>query len=113
MSGFEHREQIELAAAVSAIRRELTEAAAQGADEPVRFEVGPIQLEFTVELTHEAGARGGVRAWVLSAGADARATHGATHRVSLTLTPKAAADGGPIEVGNADHGGTSRFSSGS
>ena len=112
MSDVEHGEQIELSAPVSAIRRQLTEAARQGADESVHFEVGPIQMEFTVELTHEAGARGGVRAWVLSAGADARASRGTTHRVSLTLTPRDAATGSPVEIGNTPDGGTSRFGAG-
>ena len=113
MSDVEHGEQIELSAAVSAIRRQLTEAARQGADESVHFEVGPIQMEFTVELGHETGAKGGVRAWVVSAGADVRATRGTTHRVSVTLTPKDAATGAPIEIGNADHGRTTRFGTGS
>lgn len=113
MSGLEPSAQIELSAAVRAIRRELTEAAAQAEGEQVRFEVGPIEMEFTVELTHEAGVKGGVRAWVLSAGADARASHAATHRISVTLTPKDATTGGPVEIGNPDLGRTSRFGGGS
>ncbi len=46
---------IELSAAVRAIRRELAAAAADGEGEPVRFEVGPIQLDLTVGLTRETG----------------------------------------------------------
>ena len=113
MSEADNSGQIELSAAVRAIRQELVRAAAEGADEPVRFEVGPIQMEFTVELGHETGAKGGVRAWVVSAGADVRATRGTTHRVSVTLTPKDAATGAPVEIGNADHGRTTRFGTGS
>ncbi len=104
---------IELSAAVRAIRRELAEAAADGEGEPVRFEVGPIQLELTVELTRETGAKGGVRAWVVEAGADTRTTRGASHHLSFTLTPKDAATGGPVEIADPEPGGTSRFGSGS
>ncbi|WP_034089029.1 trypco2 family protein [Streptacidiphilus albus] len=103
---------IELSAAVRAIRRELAAAAADGEGEPVRFEVGPIQLDLTVELTRETGAKGGVRAWVVEAGADTRATRNSTHHLSFTLTPRSAATGGPVEIADPEPGGTSRFGSG-
>ena len=112
MSGAGQDGRIELSAAVRAVRRELLAAAQEGAGEPLRFEVGPIQMEFTVELTAEAGVSGGVRAWVLNAGAEARATRGSTHRVSFTLTPKDAATGAPVEIGNTADAATSRFSAG-
>jgi Trypsin-co-occurring domain 2 len=63
-------------------------------------------------VTREAEVRGGVRAWVLTAGAEARATRGTTHRVSFTLVPKDAETGGPVEIGNTPDGGTSRFRTG-
>ena len=112
MSGSGYDGRVELSAAVRAIRRELLAAAQEGADEPVRFEVGPIEMEFTVELTAEAGVNGGVRAWVLNAGAEAKASRGSTHRVCFTLTPKDATTGAPVEIGNTPDGGTSRFSAG-
>jgi hypothetical protein len=62
-----------------------------------------------VELRREAGAKGGVKAWVLSAEAEASASRATTHRVSFTLTPKDAVTGGPVEVGNDRPAGTSRF----
>ncbi|WP_042396445.1 trypco2 family protein [Streptacidiphilus carbonis] len=104
--------EIELATAVRAIREQLVQAARDGADSPIRFEVGPVQMDFAVELRREAGASGGVKAWVLSAGAEAKASRGSTHRVSFTLTPKDATTGGPVEVGEPRPGGTSRFGAG-
>ncbi|MEU6574752.1 trypco2 family protein [Streptomyces sp. NPDC046805] len=104
-------ENIELAAAVTAIRNQLTDAAAAGAAESVRFEVGPIQMEFEVELRREAGAKGGVKAWVVSADADAKVSQGRTHRVAFTLTPKDATTGHGVEIGNDSGGDTSRFGS--
>ena len=106
MSDFE---EIELSAAVRAVREQLVLAAAEGAGSAVRFEVGPIQMEFAVEIRREAGARGGVKAWVLTAEAEAKASRGSTHRVSFTLTPKDAATGGDLEIGDTADGGTSRF----
>ncbi|MFC1418297.1 trypco2 family protein [Streptacidiphilus cavernicola] len=106
MSDFE---EIELSAAVRAVRDQLTQAAMEGAGSAVRFEVGPIQMEFAVEIRREAGASGGVRAWVLSAEAEAKASRGSTHRVSFTLTPKDAATGGGLEIGDRADAGTTRF----
>ena len=102
---------IELSAAVRAIRQELVRAAADGEGEDIRFEVGPIQLELTVELTRETGAKGGVRAWVVEAGADTRTTRGTTHHLSFALTPRSATTGGPVEIADPEPGGTSRFGS--
>ena len=102
-------EEIELSAAVRAVRDQLALAAQEGAGAAVRFEVGPIQMDFAVELRREAGVKGGVKAWVLSADAEARASRATTHRVSFTLTPKDAASGGPLEVGGEREAGTGRF----
>lgn len=91
---------IELAAAVAAIRAELEQAAAEGAASPLRFEVGPIALEFEVELRREAKAGGGVKAWVVNAEAGGSSAHGTRQKVAFTLTPRAAAGGGSVEIGN-------------
>jgi hypothetical protein len=105
-------DDIELADAVRAVRDGLMAAAADGDGERIRFEVGPISMEFTVEIRREAGARAGVKAWVLSADADARATRGTTHRVSFTLTPRDAVTGGGLEIGNPNPGSTALFGQG-
>jgi hypothetical protein len=106
MSGFE---EIELSAAVRAIREQLTLAAQEGENSPIRFGVGPIQMEFAVELRREAGAKGGVKAWVVSADAEAKRSQGTTHRVSFTLTPTDAATGRDIEIGDHRPAGVSRL----
>ncbi|MFC1430830.1 trypco2 family protein [Streptacidiphilus sp. N1-3] len=106
MSDFE---EIELSAAVRAVREQLALAAAEGAGSPVRFQVGPIQMDFAVEIHREAGVKGGVKAWVVSADAEAKASRGTTHRVSFTLTPKDGATGRDLEIGNTPDGGTAHF----
>jgi hypothetical protein len=79
--------EIELADAVAAVREELLHAAARGIGQPVAFQVGPIELAFTVELRQDAKAKAGFRAWVVSGDAEGGLSRGRTHRVSMTLTP--------------------------
>ncbi|GAA4230388.1 hypothetical protein GCM10022254_25080 [Actinomadura meridiana] len=80
--------EIGLADAVAAVRSELMEAAARGAGEDVAFVVGPIELEFAVELRVDAKAKFGVKAWVVSGGAEAGVARAQTHRVKVSLNPK-------------------------
>jgi hypothetical protein len=80
--------EIELAQAVEALRDELLEAAVTGADSQIAFAVGPIELEFTVELKADAKAKAGFKAWVVTGDAEAGVSRARTHKVKITLTPK-------------------------
>lgn len=80
--------EIELADAVAAVREELLEAARRGTGQDLAFSVGPIEMEFVVELRAEAKAKMGFKAWVLTGDVEAKASRGRTHRVNVTLTPK-------------------------
>lgn len=84
---------IDLADAVDAVRSQLVEAATRASGQPVQFETGDIEMEFTVELRRDTTGTGRVRAWVVEAGADT--AHGATrtHRVAFTLKPRDARTG--------------------
>ncbi|MER7877737.1 trypco2 family protein [Streptomyces solisilvae] len=95
--------EIELADAVAAVRDELLEAAARGVGQDLAFKVGPVQLEFTVELRADAKAKAGFKAWVINTDAEAGVTRGRTHRVTVTLTPQRP-DGSDLLV----HGDPSR-----
>ncbi|KUH39738.1 MULTISPECIES: trypco2 family protein [Streptomyces] len=90
--------EIELARAVAALRDELLEAAAEGGRHDVAFEVGPIEMEFQVELRQDARVKAGFRAWVVSADTDAGVARGRTHRVHFTLTPRGANGAGPLLI---------------
>lgn len=79
---------IELAQAVEGLRDELLAAAVAGAGSQIAFAVGPIELEFAVELKADAKAKAGFKAWVVTAGAEAGVSRGRTHKVKVTLTPK-------------------------
>lgn len=58
-----------------------------------------IDLEFTVEVTAKVGGRGGIKFWVLEAGADASQQHARTHVVRLSIEPQGTS-GGPVTIMN-------------
>ncbi|GGQ96538.1 trypco2 family protein [Kitasatospora griseola] len=103
------RHDIELADAIEAIRLELLDASERGRGQAIQFEVGPVTLDFTVELKRDARAKGGVKAWVLSADAEAGLAHTRTHKVSVTLTPKDPSTGRSIDISNPDLGSQDGF----
>ena len=84
-----------LADAVRALRSELSTAMRQGRDEALRFELGPVEMEFLIEVQREAGGEAGIKFWVVNLGGKASVTRGSTHRVKLTLTPQDAAGHSP------------------
>ncbi|WP_367539902.1 trypco2 family protein [Streptomyces globisporus] len=90
-------EEIGIAEAVAHLREELV-AAAAGGDAGPRFEVGPVELEFSVEMCKEGRGKAGLKAWVVSAGAEASVSKASVHRVKLILTPKDTVTDGPYHV---------------
>lgn len=90
---------IPLVDAVAAVRDELITAARLGGEHPeMVFEVGPVEMEFAVELRADGKAKAGFRLWAVSAETEAGVSRGRTHRVAFTLTPKSA-EGGHVLVG--------------
>jgi hypothetical protein len=80
--------EIELATAVAAVRDELLDAAAQATATGLEFVVGPIELEFSVELKKDAKAKAGFRAWVLSGDIEGGVARSNAHRVKVALTAR-------------------------
>ncbi|MGW2178578.1 trypco2 family protein [Streptomyces sp. NPDC001732] len=103
---------IELADAVESIRNQLVDAAGRATGRPLAFEVGDIQMEFTLELRKEIKGGSKVKAWVVEAGADASRATGRTHKVAFTLKPRDAATGGAWQIGNDEQGSTANFGGG-
>lgn len=93
-------DSIELSAAVQGIRDQLVAAAARSQGRDILFEVEGITLDFAVELRRDAGTKLGFKAWVLAGEAHASAAKSVTHKVSITLRPKTAADGETVSIGN-------------
>ncbi|WP_234356841.1 trypco2 family protein [Streptomyces sp. NBRC 110028] len=77
----------ELGETISAVRAELQSAMEAGAQETLKFRTGPVELEFTVEVRKEGGARAKVFVLPWTAEAQGTAAVGRTHRVKVTLQP--------------------------
>jgi hypothetical protein len=80
-------QRIGLSDAIADLRSELTRAFEQGADEPLKFEIGTVDLELEIELTVGGTAKAETKWWVVSAGAEARGERSTHHRIKLTMTP--------------------------
>ncbi|SPF05243.1 trypco2 family protein [Streptomyces sp. MA5143a] len=101
--------RIELADAVQAVRDELITAAARSSGQDVIFEVGDIELEFSVELHKEIKGGLKVKAWVVEAGVDGGGDSTRTHRVAVTLKALDSSTGEPWRVRNQSRGSVARF----
>ncbi|MFJ9690606.1 trypco2 family protein [Kitasatospora sp. NPDC101183] len=89
--------------AIAAVRDELIAAAAQGGEHPdVVFAVGPVEMEFEVELRADAKAKAGFKLWAVGAETEAGLSRGRTHRVSFSLTPRNVHGGDLLVSGSPD-----------
>jgi hypothetical protein len=77
----------ELGETISAIRAELRSAMETGGEDAPKFRTGPVELEFTVEVTKDAGARAKIFVLPWTVEAQGAASAGRTHRLKLTLQP--------------------------
>ncbi|MEU0277194.1 trypco2 family protein [Streptomyces sp. NPDC006195] len=78
---------IDLSDMIRTLRQELNAAITDGEGDPVRFELGQVEIETTVAVEREAGAGGKVRFWVVTADAEGRLAGSRTQRVAPTWTP--------------------------
>jgi hypothetical protein len=90
---------IGLPQAIRSLRSELALAMQEGEGEDLRFTMGPVELEFLVQVTRARTGEAGVKFWVVSLGGSAGVTDSATHRVKLSLLP-VTAGGESVMVGD-------------
>jgi hypothetical protein len=76
-----------IAEVIGEMRRQLEQAKADGERSSLRFDVGSVELTFTVGVDKTNGVGGGLKIWVLEAGARRDSTSTATHTVTVTLSP--------------------------
>jgi hypothetical protein len=88
---------VRLADAVRGIRSELDTAMSAGAGQEVQFEVGPIELEFVIDVLQEAKGGIGVGVWVLSVSGKGSASRQSTNRIKVVLNPKTSG-GGQVQI---------------
>ena len=91
---------IELGEVIGELRRELQGAMEAGAGQPLRFELGPVELEATVVV--EKGGSGGakVRFWVIELGGEGKANQSSTQRIKLVLQPRLTSGRTPMVAGD-------------
>lgn len=87
-----------VADAVRSLRAELAAAHADVDRDGVYFEMGPVEVEFTVEVKREVDGDAGVRIGVVSIGASGSASSDTTHRMKFVLSPMDGATGRALEV---------------
>jgi hypothetical protein len=64
----------------------------------LRFDVGEVELEFTVEVRRDLMAKTGVAVWVVELGGSGARSRGSTHRLKVTLNPVDIATGRSVRV---------------
>src|SRR5215469_13806178 len=89
-----------LAEAIEGIRTEISDAMTAGKDENVRFDVGPVELEFSVEVQRELSAHAGVKVWVVDIGGAGGRSGASSHRVKIILNPVDVVTGRSVRVGD-------------
>jgi hypothetical protein len=84
-------DMIPLRDALSALRAEVFGAAEDASTQAVRFELGPIEMEFQIVASREGGANGKIGFHIFGAeasiGASGKAASTSTQRVKLVLNP--------------------------
>jgi hypothetical protein len=93
---------VELAELIGQLRTELAEAMKAGEDAELRFELGPVELELTVQVTKEATPTAKVKFWVIEAGADTKFASSVAQRIKLTLDPRRAGHAGRPLISDED-----------
>ena len=90
-------EMVSLSEALANIRDELEKAQVDGKARRVRFVPTSVEVELCVVFSKEAQGQAGVKAWVLDASGEVKATTESTHKVTLVLEPTGP-DGQPTLV---------------
>lgn len=90
---------IELTEVVRELRSQLNSTLSESGPGPVRFELGPVEIEAVIAVDRSGGVGGKVNFWVVEANADTSIASSRTHRITLTLQPVLVApDGGHHSV---------------
>ncbi|WP_328363068.1 hypothetical protein OG800_29775 [Streptomyces sp. NBC_00445] len=89
---------MELADVVDAIRAQLNLARDRGRGEDLQFELGDIEIEFSVSVSRDHKADGGIKVWVLNAGGSFGQSQGTSQRLKVVLKPTDATTGRRTQV---------------
>ncbi|KMS71117.1 hypothetical protein ACM01_28805 [Streptomyces viridochromogenes] len=85
---------IQLADMVRELREQLNHVLAEAGSGPLRFELGPVEIEAAVTVDRSGGAGGKVNFWVVEGSGDVSASSSRAHRITVTLQPTLVAPDG-------------------
>jgi hypothetical protein len=89
---------IGVADVIHQLRGDLYLAAWQGEDSGLKFELGPIELEFAVVVDSSRGGSARAKLWVADIGAEGKHSSQVTHRIKLVLNAVDAKTGQPLRL---------------
>jgi hypothetical protein len=87
-----------VAEAIAALREELAVARDSAVGEDVQFAVGSVEVELTMVAKRQGGGKFGAQFGVVTLGLDGSLAREQTHRLKISLTPKDAVTGEPVDV---------------
>ncbi|MET9730881.1 trypco2 family protein [Streptomyces sp. NPDC006458] len=90
--------RVELSQAVESVREQLSALNRDVAGKDLVFDVGPVELEFTVEVSFAGETGTAVKLWVVEAGAKGSVSDSFTQTVRVTLEPRVRSTGRRPEV---------------
>jgi len=80
--------RIDLKTEIAALRSELIEPIDAAYNEPLRFEVGKIKMEFQVDVEQSTDAKCGLKFWVVEGTLGGTSKEKNTHKITVSLTPQ-------------------------
>jgi len=79
--------RIDLKTAIAALRSELIGSFLASQNEPVRFEIGEIAMQFQLEIEQSTEAKGSLKFWVVEGSFGGAAKEKNTHTLTIPLKP--------------------------
>jgi hypothetical protein len=97
--------KIALSEMIEMLREEIASAQRKGKNSTHKFLVESIELELSLEISRKGTGKGGVKFWVVEAGAEYEHANSTIQKCKLTLRPGSS---GPLEVSAKSDGEMSR-----
>jgi hypothetical protein len=80
------------------LRTQLIDAMKEAEGEPLRFEVGSVDVELSVAAKQEKTGKAGIRFYVFELGAEVQSGSASTQKLTFNLNPRVAATGASPEI---------------
>lgn len=95
---------IPLSEMIQTLRSELKVAMKEGGGDELKFEVGEVELELQVRIQNDKEGKGGIKFWVLTAGAGGKKSDETVHTFRLKLKPVKGDSNAPVRVSDKVNG---------